>query len=134
VTVGNDALPGMFAVFIDAQSGDGTQRVQWLLVPPSVQKLTGVAGDHGRFIKRRFDRKGHKPKWATSKLTSAAATSQYLKSNMREFESTGWVFRPPVVIRLETDDYQDVWRGKTPYKALRHVEAVTRKRGYRIVH
>lgn len=127
----------LWAMYVEAQKGE--KRTQWLLFPPkSAAQLGETPTAHegyGRFIKRIIDYKGHKAKWKTVTKPSAALVNKFLKDQLAQYESLGFVIKEPVLIRLEADDYAKAWAGKdatTPYKALRHVEAVTIKRGYRL--
>lgn len=128
---------GMYAVFIEAVKGE--QRTQWFLFPPANSAYGTSRKPDGsqRFIKRRIERKGHRAKWKTTQRAETPALEEKLKLELDQYESTEWVLRQPVVIALEQDDYLKVWDNEaevtTPYKALRHVEAVTKKRGYRLV-
>ncbi len=133
----DNSLDGLYAVFLEAVNGQ--QRAQWMLFPPASFAF-GVDHDPEgaqRFMKRRLDKPGHRAKWKTVQKTTSAGLEEKLRLELDQYESTGWIIRQPVVIRLEQDDYEKVWANKTdadtPYKALRHVEAVTKKRGYRLV-
>jgi len=130
---------GLHAVFMEAvrESSAGLQRTQWFLFPPSIQDIgSGIKEGAGRFIKRRIEKAGHRAKWTTVEKPSYSLAASVLKEQLDQYESMdGWEMRPPVVIRLEHDDYEKAMKPgsvSTPYKALRHVEAVTRKRGYRL--
>lgn len=127
---------GLYAVFIECRQGE--QRAQWMLFPPALPHL-GVEHDPAgaqRFIKRRMTKKGHRAKWSTTQRRTAEELEKKLHLELDQYESTEWVFVDPIVIELEFDDYLKVWEGQaaaaTPYKALRHVEAVAKKRGYRL--
>lgn len=135
----NHQADGLHAVFIEAvrESAAGLQRTQWLLFPPSIKDLgSSIREGQARFIKRRIERTGHRAKWTTSEKPSFSLLASILKEQLDQYESMeGWTMRPPVVIRLEQDDYEKamvVGSVSTPYKALRHIEAVTKKRGYRL--
>jgi hypothetical protein len=129
-SVGN----ALWAVFLEAT--DGVQRVQWMLFPPCrAEHGAAWAEGQGRFIKRRLEKAGHRAKWKTITKPSAAAAELKLKSELEQYESTGWVLKQPILIVLEEDDYLKAWAGaetSTPYKALRHVEKVAMQRGYRL--
>lgn len=127
----------LWAVFVEATNGK--QRTQWMLFPPRMERY-GAAGREGsaRLIKRVLARPGDKSKWTTKEKPAQGLLANTLKSELAQYESAGWVLRQPIVIVLDHDDYLLVWdkeKGdvKTPYKALRHVEAVAKKRGYRLV-
>lgn len=127
----------LWAVFLEARNGD--KRTQWMLFPPRDSTLgaTGPAPEgQGRVIKRAMVYKGHKAKWDTIRKPSQGLMAHELKSQLDQYEASGWVLLQPVLIALDEDDYQKVWEREndvsTPYKALRHVEAVTKKRGYRL--
>lgn len=124
----------LWAVFLEAT--DGVQRVQWMLFPPCLAEHGATwAEGQGRFIKRRIEKAGHRAKWKTITKHSAEMAAYKLKSELAQYESTGWVLKQPILIVLEQDDYEKAWAGaetKTPYKSLRHVEAIALKRGYRL--
>lgn len=129
----NNAL---WAVFLEAT--DGVQRVQWMLFPPCKAEHGATwAEGNGRFIKRRIEKAGHRAKWKTTTKPSSVLAESKLESELIQYESTGWVFKQPILIVLEHDDYLKAWNGaeaSTPYKALRHVEKVAMKRGYRLTN
>lgn len=126
----------LWAVFLEARSGN--QRTQWLVFPPRLTEILGGAHGregYGRFIKRRIEYKGHKAKWQTTTKPASSLLLSTVKDQLAQYESTGWVILDPILIRLEEDDYAKAWAGAdatTPYKALRHVEKVALKRGYRL--
>lgn len=129
---------GRYAAFLEARKGD--QRAQWMLFPPlldgyGLQDETLSLGSM-RFIKRKMDRPGHRAKWGTTARSTPLEIEAKLKLELDQYESVGWQIMEPIVIELEADDYMKVWENKdsvvTPYKALRHVEAVAKTRGYRL--
>jgi hypothetical protein len=131
---------GLFLLFQQAR-GTGManavgQTVQWLSFPPPLEEL-GVEGplEVSRFLKRRRMFPTQKPTWSTIPSTSRGGAAAKLKLEMDQYLSTGWEFFQPVVVQLPLDDYLKLWKpgkAETPYKVLRHVEAVTVKQGYRL--
>ncbi len=122
---------GLFAVFLEARQGQ--KRTQWFLFPPNLDD------GRGRFIKRQLLHANHKAKWNTVEKHSYHAVGRKLGLELDQYESTDWVLVPPIVIQLEVDDFAKVWeKGEgngnvvTPYKALRHVNAQAKKRGYTV--
>ena len=116
----------------------GGSRTQYLVLPPARTNLgvpSDVAGSGATlFMKRAITRPGHRAKWAWINSANDFAHAQRLAKDWAPYQTTpDWVFRPAIVIPLDADDYVTAWRGKTPYKALRHVEAVAKKRGYRLI-
>lgn len=132
----NNAGNALWAVFLEAT--DGVQRVQWMLFPPCQAEHGATwAEGNGRFIKRRIEKAGHRAKWKTITKPSASLAEHKLKSELEQYESTGWVLKQPILIVLEQDDYEKAWAGaeaSTPYKAIRHVEKVAVQRGYRLTN
>ena len=129
------AEDGLFAVFLEARLGE--KRTQWMVFPPAApgHGLEGPTDGRGRCIKRRLDHGGHRAKWDTKTAPAHSEIEKTVLDQLGQYASTGWTIMEPVVISLDEDDYQKAWAAgsaDTPYKALRHVEAVTRKRGYRI--
>lgn len=131
----------LWATFLEAtsQPADGgfAHRVQWMIFPPCIAEFGGDPGHagYGRYIKRRFTRAGHKPKWETKTAPTAEDTTRLISAALEQYESMGWVLRQPILIELEQDDYAKAWAGalaSTPYKALRHVEKIALARGYRL--
>lgn len=136
---GNPATE-LWAGFFEAQK-DG-KRTQWMLVAPALDRYAATGGalngrpvreGMGLVLKRRIEKPGHRAKWSFLSQTTAEAAQAKVNSDMEQYASTGFKIMHPVVIAIDLDDYQDAWRGKTPYKAFRHVEAVTKKRGYRLI-
>lgn len=139
-----DSTIPLHAAFFEAVSPDfdsGDTRVQWFLPPAGFVRLgaqiSPSADGSGRFIKRRMGRPNHRARWQLTHATSAGSVNERLIAQLEQYASLGWDIREPVVIRLDSDDYCKLWSSsngfETPYRALRHVEAVTKKRGYRLV-
>ena len=136
----DENMPMPFAVFLEAvrDSDKGQQRTQWLLFPPACANL-GAELDEGwgRFLKRKIEKAGHRAKWSDFTRRDFGEVSGKAVLEMEQYASTGWEVRAPIVILMDQDDYQLAMTADasvpTPYKALRHVEAVAKKRGYRLV-
>lgn len=133
----DNSFDGLYAAFFEAVNGE--QRTQWMLFPPAVFSYGAEHNPEGaqRFIKRRLEKAGHRAKWRTVQRRTDSSLREKLALELDQYESTGWIIRQPIVIRLEQDDYEKVWSNaevaSTPYKAIRHVEAVAKKRGYRLI-
>lgn len=129
-----DTHPAVFAAFFEARRG--SSKTQWLLLPPSVKDLGSECPDgYGRFLRRALVPAKPKAAWTTLTKPLAEELNQKLKQELVQYESTDWNILDPVVIALELDDYALGWRSgnaSTPQKALRHIEAQTKKRGYRL--
>lgn len=130
-----DNNDGLFAVFIEARQNG--KRTQWMLFPPAKGALGAVVTENmTRAIKRRMEYTDHRAKWKTLETAEPAAMERQINSQIDQYESLGWVFMAPIVIRLDHDDYAKAYSSyakvDTPYKALRHVGKVAGKRGYTI--
>lgn len=132
----NDNQTPLYGALFQAESHDQQQRVEWFLPSPAIAgkvhpRLTdcmvrGVAFNQGRFIKRRFDRPTHKPRWLCVESATGESAASKLMSQLEQYESMGWTILPPAVIALAEDDYLSLWQRtgfSTPYKALRQASA-----------
>ena len=123
----------LFAMYVEAFQGQ--KRVQWMIYPPALgEHGAALPEGTGRFMKRRLDREGHRAKWKTTDRSTMSVLNNKLALEFDQYESTEWVFRAPIVIAIEEDDYAKAM-GKelsTPYKALRHVNKVAVSRGYSV--
>ena len=136
---GGDRVAGLYAMFVEARRG--TDRHQWLLCTEALDwpqlNLSSTVGPsgRGRYIERDVT-PGKAAKWK-AKTRPAENIGDDLKEKLEQYRAAGWEILEPVAVELRLDEYQGFWetldKFTTPYSALRHVEAVTKKRGYRLV-
>lgn len=105
------------------QATKGDRRVQWVVFPPAVAALTlpsGVTANPNTVLvlNRTQEFEGNRSKWFHKHVSSYAALAQDLTKHSEQ----DYALIEPVVVPLETDDYQTVWSGDTPHKALRAVD------------
>lgn len=107
-------------MYVQATQGD--RRVQWVVFPPAVSALSlpnGITANPNTVLvlNRTQEFEGNRSKWFHKYVNSYAAFAQ----DLTKFGEQGYALIEPVVTPLETDDYQSVWSGNTPHKALRAV-------------
>lgn len=105
------------------QAVKGEERKQWVIFPPAVEAL-GIDSAHIKTgspvlqLARHQTFKGNRAKWFHTKVYP---NTPGLTEDLTVAAADGWVVSGLTVIPLEKDDYQEVWAGETPHKALRAV-------------
>ena len=108
-------------MYVQAVKGD--RRVQWVVFPPAVSALSlpsGVTANPNTVLvlNRTQEFAGNRSKWFHKHVASYAS----LAMDLTKFGEQEYALFEPVVVPLETDDYQTAWSGDTPHKALRAVD------------
>jgi hypothetical protein len=115
-------------LYVQAVKDD--RRVQWVVFPPAVAALSlpsGVTANPNTVLvlNRTQEFVGNRSKWFHKYVNSYASLAQ----DLTKFGEQGYALTEPVVTALETDDYQTVWSGDTPHKALRAVDRTLKPLG-----
>jgi hypothetical protein len=116
---------GLHMLYVQAQKGQ--QRYQWVVFPPAQAALgiTEDAPDECVLLERFQASKGNKAKWFHKRLPTAQTTA--LLDVLREKAKEGFTPGYPLAVKLQLDDYRQVWNDKTtPHKALRHIDYALR--------
>lgn len=115
-----DAEDALYMTYVQAAK-DG-KRYQFVLFPNAISALGAptLSVPTMLFLRRKQERPGNRSKWFHHRMQVAHKTQ--LLSELDKLAERGYELGGLVVVPLEKDDYQSVWNGQTPHKALRAVD------------
>lgn len=118
---------GLYMLYVQAVKGN--ERRQWVIFPPANTAL-GIPETlvkHGNpvlMLSRTQTFKGNRAKWFHHKVYPNAPG---LTEELTASSGDGWTVGGLTVVPLELDDYQAVWQGDTPHKAMRAIDRTIQK-------